>query len=430
MHRLRTATRVFQGDVRHLPRVVLLTIASFSLFNFSWGFADPFFSVYLSGFSSHYAAVGLFNMLSTLMALLVLVPLGNLLDRVAHGPLIAAAQIAYVGIGGLYFFAGQTGSLAWLLAALLLNGVFGAVVWTGSAATVRQHATARNAGLAFGFFVSARQLAWTLGLGVALLFVWRYPIHYIFLPVILFPLLASLIMPRSGDGHRQPLGQAVRELVCQDKFILPFLRRLTQFNSESWMLFGLLFFFYALPHICFAYVTLYAATHGYSLIEVGMLVLVMNLPFVFSFFAAEISDRSERLRNVIIGCGISALGLAALSIGLDQRLALYGFAALVMVGFSILLPSISGVLTVLTPAAHRGTGSAMFDLVVFGSVVVFSPLIGYGIDAFGWEATFLFAGLFFGAVTLLVAAVQSVFRRRNLLWRVNHPHAKREPYIV
>lgn len=430
MQKILTVLHVLKGDFRRLPRVIIFTVASVSIYNFGWGFADPFLPIYFSQFASDYTVIGFFQTAMTAAAVIILIPLGDLLDRTNHQRLMIGAKIGYVIVCLAYFFAGQWQSLPLLLFALIINGFLWPFVWTSTAATIRDYSTQKDASLAFGFYLGARQIAWVAGLAIALIVVDAFPIHYIFLFTVTFVLCSIPFNRNQPDKHHQPVFQALREIIFTDKLVHRIWEDVKSFNLEMWLMYTLFFLTGVIPLISLTFIPLYAASIGFSVVKIGLLVLVMNIPFLLSFLAAELADHSERLRNILVGLGISAVALGLLSLWREADWHIFFFAFLLMAGYAIALPSISSIVTVLTPKKYVGTGSALVDIVLALSTVVFAPIVGQLIDRFSWTHALLYCALFIGVVVLCTALVQIYFKRINMLYHINHPKSKRDPYIL
>ncbi|MFH1426343.1 MAG: MFS transporter [Candidatus Kerfeldbacteria bacterium] len=425
-----TMYNILKGDIRHLPPVIVFTVISISVYQFGWGFADPFFSLYLGEFSSKYAVIGLFITLATVMGFIALIPLGALLDRISHHKIINFAKLTYIFIGLAYFCAGEFRSIPILVVALLLNGAFSAMVWTGTAATIRGKSTEKNSGLSFGFYVTANRIMYALGLGLALWVVGRFPIHYIFIPVIIFPAFSILLSQNRDEAGKQTVRAALKALIVEDKIVGRVYNDVKQFNAEMWAMYAMFFCSYAIIPMAFSFIPLYALSLGYNIVEVGLITLVMNIPFLFSFISAEIADRSERLRNIIIGLGISSISLALLSIWHTNDWMLFAMSFLLVAGYSIILPSLSSVITVMTPKKFMGTSSAMIDMTMFGAMMVFPPFIGELIDGRGWDIAFMVIGLYLGILVIMTLFFQLVFKRRNIRYHHENPETKKNPYVL
>jgi len=413
-----------------LPTSIKWTVASIAVYNLGWGFADPFFSLYLSNFSDNYSIIGFYITLQSLIGAVMLIPLGDLLDRVRHSVIINTSKFGYIFVGAGYFLAGYWQSTLILVISLLLNGAFAAGVWSGTQATLRDNSTPKDSAITFGFYTTARQLTWIIGLVMGLWVIDRYPIYYIFIPVIVLPIVSILLGRKVKPKHFEPLASALKDIVFKDKLIVRFFRELRGFRPEMWLMFFFFFSSFLIPVFATSFIPLYAQSQGYSFKEIGLLVLVMNTPYLFSFIAAEVADHSERFRNIMIGFGISALAIAGLSIWHYQSWQFIALAFCFMSGYAIMFPSISGVASMLTPKKDTGTSTAAIDLIIFMSAVALSPLLGFFIDATGWRGTFLIISLILACLMIVTVIVHHIFVVRNQIFVTDHPEDKHKPYIL
>lgn len=430
MSRLMNMFQILRGDVRHLPPVIIFTVLSTAVYNFGWGFADPFMSIYFAEFSYDYAMIGWLQTLTMVVSVAMLVPVGDLLDRVNHQWLMIGAKIGYAVVGLLYFCAGEWHSVPLLIAARILNGALIPFVWTSAVATIRDYSTKKNASLAYGFYITASQLAFCFGLAIALWVVWKFPIHYIFIPVIFFPVISILFNRHQKDRHAEPLGQALKDIIFTDKLFFRFLHELKHFSRELWAMYGLLFLLAIINMIAITYVSLYAISRGFTFVETGVLLLVMTLPYFFSFLSAELADRTERIRNTVIGIAISTIALFCFAIGVRSDWQIFASGFILVVGYAIALPSVGSMIDVMTPKKVNGRGAALTDMMFFMSVVCFAPIVGWLIDRGGWEYMFLSAACFFVIVLIWTLWLRYQFRKKNVAYHKQHPNAKNNPYII
>jgi len=431
MHRFSTFVNILRGDAKRLPRILVLTILSIGIYNFGWGFADPFFSLYVSQFTTQYTVIGFCSSLMSVLTIVLLFMVGPLLDRCRHQTLIDAAKVGYFFVGLFYFLAGQWHSLTMLLIAIILNGALIPMVWTSTLATLEKYTDEKDTTLTFGLYASVRQLMWGCGLAVSLLVVWKFPLHYIYIPVMIFPLLSILVTRHVKEEGVQPFFAALKAVVVEDRVLVRMIRELRLFATELRWAFVLTLFTYIVYMIGMTYVPLYAMAQGYTHVQTGLLLLVMGSPFFVSFLTAEMADHSERFRNIIVGLIVSSIalgGLAQWGQGTGWHLFACGF--LLMAGFAIIEPSLSAIVTMLTPKKESGTSSAVMGCMVFLSVVVFSPVMGFLIDGYGWQKTFIVCALFCFCLALLTSAIRRQFKKKNLLYRLHHPHDAHNPYVL
>lgn len=418
-----------RGDLNHIRRAAVLTIVSIAVYNFGWGFADPYFSIYLSGFGDNYALIGLFQTVLLVITVITLIPAGELLDRTSHRTLVNGAKWLYVFVGSGYIIAGITHSTPVLLMTLVLNGLLIPFVWTGTSATLRTFVTKKDATLLYGLFMAARQVAFALGLLFSLLIISRFPIYYIYFPVICFIVLSIPLFPKD-KRPRERLLPALRDIVIRDKIFLQFFRTLRHFPRELWWMELLLVLVSVIEVVALVYLPLFALEQGFSLMHVGLLLVVMNIPYLLSFIPAEIADHTERLRLFIVGTLIAAAALVTLVLWHTAWWQLALGAILLTLGQSIAIPAASAVAAVVTPRRHGGVTSALLDSDTYIDYIIFAPLIGVLVDAVGWNKTLLLIAGLLLFVAILAGAIRVLFLRRNHLFHALHPKSHNKPYVV
>lgn len=428
-HKWSTLVSIMRGDLRHVSRLVFMTIASIAVYNMGWGFADPYFSVYLSIFGDNYALIGLFQTVLLVITVITLIPAGELLDRTSHRTLVNGAKRLYVLVGSGYIIAGVTQSTPLLLVTLALNGLLIPFVWTGTSASLRMAVTKKNATLIYGLFITARQVAFALGLLLSLVVVDRFPIYTIYFPVIFFILLSIPLFPKDKQP-REPLFRALREIVVRDKVFLKFFRTVRKFPSELWCVESLVLLVSVVEVVALLYIPLFALEQGFSILQVGLLLVVMNIPYLLSFIPAEIADHTERLRLFIIGTLVAAVALVSLVFWHEEWWHIALAAAGLTIGQGIAVPAASAVAAVVTPKRNAGIASALLDSDTFIAFIVFAPLIGVLIDAMGWDKMLLVVAVLLILVAVLATVFRALFLRRNHMFHALHPKSNKNPYIV
>jgi MFS family permease len=401
------------------------------VYNFGWGFADPFLSLYLKEFTDQYTVIGfLFSLMSVVMISMLFI-VGPLLDRCRHQTLIDGAKVGYFFVGLLYFLAGEWSSLSLLVVAIILNGALVPLVWTGTLSTLEEYSNERDTTLAFGLYATTRQVLWGAGLAISLWVVWQFPLHYIFIPVMIFPLVSILVTRKIQEKNTQSFFSALRSVIVQDRILLRTIRELKLFGTELRWAFLLVPLCYVIYMLGMTYIPLYAQSNGYNHVETGFLILIMTIPFAFSFLTAEIADHSERFRNIVIGALVASVALFGVAVwGGNASWYLFGWAFLLMAGFAMIEPSLSAIISMLAPKRESGTSSEVIDLMTFGSVTLFSPLMGFLADGFGWERAFLAGSVFCLLLAILTFAIRLHFKKENLLYRLHNPHEKHNPFVL
>ncbi len=424
-HRTHQLWSILRGDIHHLPRIVLQTVAGVAVFNIGWGFADPFFSLYLSNFADNYQLVGWFGSLSTLAAVLILLPLGVLLERVSMARLSRIARFGYIVVAGLYFLAGALHYTPLLLVALVCNGLLIPLFWTTSETILHQAATGHNASLAMGLYFTARQVAWVSGLALGLWLIDALPLQYMFVPVMVFSALslfvtswwsASPIQKKPSPMKRLTISRQIRDDIAQ-------------FPALLWAVYGLSWASFSIMVMANVFLPLLAVSWGWSLLQVGLLVLVINTPYLLSFIAAELADHTERFAVALCGILLSATACLALASWHTHNLWVLALGASLVLGYTMVAPALNSLVAVLAPPSVMGTASAMMDIMLFGSSMVFGPVIGWLIDRYGWQTTFFTQASWLGLILLAILWIMLYARRRHGIKVLNHPSTRHQPMV-
>lgn len=421
----------FTKEVFSIQKPLRMIIASMAVYMFGWGFADPFISVYLSTFADDYSTIGDYHSYGSIAALFVLFFIAELIERTRADKMLNTIKIAYAFVGLFYFIAGMTQSLQILIPTIIAHGILASSVWSTAGALMREIARPKEVNLTWGLYHASRNLAFVCGIAIALLIVSRLPIYYIFVPIIIFPPVSILFTKNIDSGvQKEPFASAVKDIIVKDKLIMRFLYDLKEMKKEIWFIYFMQFFHNAIYAVMYTFLPLFAVSLGYGIVGIGTLVLISHIPFLLSFVAAEIADSSERMMNIVIGFAISTTGFFLLSVWHSSGIALAVGLFVVMAGVALLAPSIAGMVTMLAPKKASGTSSVMMSYMMFGSSAVMSPVMGRLVDAYDWAQSFAILGSAFILVTMMVIAIRWYFHRQNMIYHINHPKSKKQPYIL
>lgn len=418
--------------VHHMSPLLINTIFAFGIYNFGWGFADPFFGQFLNTFSAHYSMLGFLASVLNGFALLMLIPVGVALESVSHRFMMNFGRFGYIIVASAYVCAGALHSLPLLILALALNGFFLPFVWTSVIAIIGLHTTKKNSSLAFGLHTSVRQLMWAVGLGCALVLLPFFPLYAIFVPVIICSILSlwySYRIPNTESTTQQ-----FRLLWAAFSHPRAIMRRFVvdarTLSRELWVAYGIWFLSYAAYIFVLIFLPLYVVSRGYSLPLAGMLVFVLHLPFIVSMLSSGFARTSERWSMIAIGWMIMAVGFCGLALvhGGLVSIAFWGFV--IMCGYACIEPAIGGIISVLTQAREVGTSSALFDIAQFSSAFLAVPLIGMALDAWSWNAVFFGITLYAAIVCLVIIIIRRALRLADQRFTAEHPHVRKHPYVL
>jgi hypothetical protein len=93
---LTKAFRVFKKDVKKISLGIKLIDFVIFLRTLGWGFADPFFSIFIKTFHESYTAVGGLVSIMSIVSLFTLIPLLRLADKVKDASIMMDGEVFYL----------------------------------------------------------------------------------------------------------------------------------------------------------------------------------------------------------------------------------------------------------------------------------------------------------------------------------------------
>lgn len=424
-------SEVFTRVVRATPIALLNVIVALGIYNFGWGFADPFFSQFLHTFSEHYRVIGLLTAVTNSVTILMVIPVSGLLERISRRQVLDIGRIGYVVVGVLYFCAGLFHSLTILVLALMCNGFFLPFVWTSVIATVEAESTEENASMMYGLYTTTRQLLWACGLLCALFVLPYIHLYALFVPVVIFPLVSFWYSRKVQDPQERASAVEVFSILLSPWMLLKsFCHDLKQFPRELWVTFGMHFFVHMIYTATVIFLPLYVVSQGYSIFLAGVLAFILTTPFIMSMLSSGLPQAAEHWRMAAIGVAITTGGFFGLWLfhGSFQIIALWGLC--IMAGYACVIPALGGIITATTPRSVIGTSSAMIDITEFGAALIAAPTIGTIIDAFSWQNFFFCITAYCGILTLAVIFIRRTLRLADIRFMRSHPHIHKGPYVL
>lgn len=154
----------------------------------------------------------------------------------------------------------------------------------------------------------------------------------------------------------------------------------------------------------FVFVPLFGLSMNFSLTSISLLMAVMYLPFIFSFFFSEIEDRMQRMNVIAMGLFIGALSYALLFLIVKET---WMILLVVMTSFSlaIIRPAYNGAITRLTPRQMLGEVTGFNNLIERLGRILGPILTGFIADVYGLKITFLVIAILafsLGVISLLL----------------------------
>jgi len=391
-------------DYHHIPLGVKLLVFVIFIRALGWGFADPFFPLYLDQFTSDYALIGLLTSIVAFTALLAIIPLMRLSDKVQEHIVIQDGETLYLIVVLSYIFAGIFRNIPLLIFGLALNGVAQTLIVVGVEAYIRKHDGGGKSG-PFGFYISLDFLGWILGMLLAAYTVQYYNLNTMFLFIVPSIFLSFVILPRIHEHGLPSVVTGFRRYLHTRQDFTDLFRDFRSLNPKAFFFLVLAFFDGMIRMFTYVFIPLFAVQLKLGLPAVALLSVAMYLPFVFTYFLSELSDLANRMKVIASSLFIGGGAFVLLYFVVHQWWVI-GLCALISLSFSVLRPAYNGALTRLTPRSKLGEITGIYNFVDRIGRILGPILTGLAADHFGLKITFLFIALATFGLGLLSLALK------------------------
>ena len=405
-------TRV-HSDFGAVPKDVKSLLFGLFVYCIAWGIIDPFLAIFFHQVMGNYSLAGFLYGLFFLIGMGLAIPVGDLADKVNKIKFTAASILAYPLIGLFYFssaFAG-TFALAAVFVARILHGVMG-LFWIMTGGFVRKNSPREQTSATFGLYISVCRLAYVIAplfsIPIILFFgLTDQSINWLFLVLIPFPIISALIIFRIKDQGR-PLPAAVKEVVVKDKVVKKELQDLRQMGFAGIFVVLLGFFLKAIEAIILFLIPLYVASLNLGLVQIAIIFSIINLPYLLSFFFAEIADSWGKINVISLGFLLTAGSLVAIAFIPVTSGAFYVACFVLGLILAFIRPAVNGLITDITPRVNDGEITGLYTTVL--KIGGFVSVLALGIlsDFFGLAFPFLL----FAALILVMSAVTYSIKRK------------------
>ena len=399
-------TRV-EKDFASIPKNVKRLTFGLFIYYLAWGIFDPFFSIYLHGLVGNYSLTGFFYGLFFLSGAILAVPIGDLADKVNRIKYVVVSILTYPVLGLLYFglaFLSSWAFLAVLFFTRVVHGVAG-LFWIMVDGFIRKHSPRKRTSATFGLYITFQKLAFVLAPCfvipfVVFLGVSSSSLHWLALAVIPFPIIATLLIFRIKDSGK-PIVIGVKEVIVKDGVFKKEFRDLGKIGFVGFVSLLLGFFMKAIITITMFLIPLYALSLNFGIVEISILFALVHVPYLLSFFLAELSDWFGKVNLIAIGFVLAALAFFAISFAMEVHAVIFIACLFLGLVLAILQPAINGLVTDITPRVQDGEMSGLFTATLKVSGFLVAILLGVLSDAFGLQFPFLV----FGVLLLMMAAI-------------------------
>jgi len=380
-------------DLKSIPRPLKLLTLALCVYNFGWSIISPFISLYFHSLTINYTEVGLLFAVLPLIHVFLSMPLGELTDKIGRKKMILFALLNYLIIGPIYAFL----KTFWTLVFVRIYNAFSAMlVWIPHGALVRDYSPKRKEAEVIGYSNTFLNFAAIIGnvVGGLLLFsvVKNIALLFLVLPVTSFAtfLLVSGVpetvkSERLSDGIKS-VGKVYNLKKLKKELSEKRIAALAFFNTYGAATVGMV-------------LALFARSMGASLLQIGLIYAIYNLPFTIQFVSGDLADRFGRKKMLISGTVLTTLFFLLLFLT-THIYALFVITLFISLGISISSPVIGAYITDLG-RGHQGETTGFYTSV--SSVASFAAPVFAGVlsDVFSLNAPFLLCSIMFLVATIV-----------------------------
>lgn len=411
-------TRV-QRDLGAIPSGVKTLIFGLFVFMMAWGVLDPFFSIILHQVIRNYSLTGLVYGSFFIVGAVFSAPVGGLADKVNKIRFTVFSILLYPFLGLFYlasFFFPVALAFIVLLFARIIHGTC-SLFWVMAESFIRKNSPKGETSATFGLYVTFQKLAFVLApliiIPLVLFFGLDFQnLHWLLLALFPFSIAAALVISRVKDAG-EPLMQGVEELVSKDRVFKKELEDLKSIGIVGYLCLTLAFFMRSLESILVFLVPLYALSIELGIIEISLLFGAICLPFLLSFFLAELSDKFGKANTICLGFLCAAVTLLTIVFSEPSHLVLIVACFFLGLLLAVLQPAINGLITDITPRVNDGEITGLYMAVIMISGFLSAVTIGMLSDLF--SLTFPFMAL---AVILIGLALSTFALKSRIVVRI------------
>ncbi len=376
------------NDVKKIPTGVKLIVLVIFLRMLGWGFVDPFFSIFLKEFSGSYTVIGALEALLGAVSLISIIPIMRLADKVKDSRIIEDGEILYFFAIVCYMLAGFFRSVPLLIAGLVLNGIGQPLVVVGSESYIRKHDGQSGSSKSFGYYTALNYLGWILGMIMAAFLVTHYSFNNMFLFILPSIILSFFILPKIKESGIASIIMGVRKYFHHVQDLKDIFADVKSLNPKMIFIMIIALFDGIIVMFSYVFIPLFALSINLTLGKIALLMAAMYLPFVFSFFFSEFTDKMKKTSVIAAGLFISAISFVLLSFIVHQ-LWIVVLAAMISLSLAIIRPAYNGIITHMTPRRMMGEITGLNNFVIRIGYIIGPIFTGLIADHFGIKVAFL-----------------------------------------
>ena len=402
-----TSSQKSDSDNHPLPHGIRLLAYARAIRWVGWGFGEALIPVFIVSFSHTFAQMGLFSSTVKLAALISLPVIGMMADRMPAKHLVLASLVLYPLVGINYFLAGSLVSAVFIVLARAINGVTWELENVGIETYYRRTAHHTKIATLFGYLDTWSNAAWIFAALVGMGLVSFIPIHYLFLGISPFALVAYLIVKRAPHDKvgispphiKQPFFYSYGKVISEWR----------TWNVQLRLLSALVLFSSIISALTDFFIPIEAYLNGANLPMVVLLAIFGAIPALFGYNLGRLADIRSKTKLISYGLLIVAITMCGVVIFPQYwfKLGAIFVMGIVMELFSVIKGSL---VTTLGPSETYGIrGSAFESIVTFGDLAA-PLLLGIAMDVLGFSnllATIAGISISFGFIYYLKQKIET-----------------------
>lgn len=392
-----------RADRKHIPEMIKrMSLMMFLFVLGRWMGGDVFFSVYVDMISPNALLVSVMGAVLAIVKMVFSLAMGNMSTKADFAKMVRWGKRVYVICGVLFAAAGFFRSPAFLVIAVIFNGVGSAMLFTVYQYYFRQHSNGHNRYAVLGLMYTSINGAYVIGALIASLLVLVMPLRSMYLFISLFALVSLWWWKRLEDDVNPLAKSMTRRIGLWRQMMYELLSGQSYHHSlHLFRTYGLSFasrlglvsLLNASDYVWFLFVPLLAVANDFSLSEIATLFAVMRVPAMLSYFIGDWEDKLPYQRVMLVWLG--GLALCFVWISLVDHFGVLMIIGVVM-GFLITLlrPILVG--NVLAEANEHDAGIAAGTMAIFARLgeIVWSLLFGLLVTFVSMQGAFVvFAGI-------------------------------------
>jgi MFS family permease len=411
----------FIKDYREIPLSVRQACINLAIFVAGWGLGtDTYYSLYIKTIVDDLFLIGLFSAILAFVKLLMTLPVGEMDGRVDERKMLRLGKIIYAISGVLYFISGQLRSPILLLVTLVINGIANPMVFATTQSYIRQHSSQKNSCRVFGLYNAALGVTLVGGSLIVAPIAKYMELHWFYIAVIFFSLVSIPLDRKLPEKHKKPLLKEFKRVFFKENIYKKIILDLKNYNLDVYFMLFVIFIWGLLDYVGFIFVPVLALQYNLSLAQIAMLFAFMRIPYLISFFFADVADKKERM--AVLGASITIAGIL-----LGILASVNGFTPIILTSIGIALclaimrAVAAGVLTNLIMPKQRSEITGVQCFLARGGSILGSLTFGLVSSLIGIPFSFGILAIIVGLTGIVAFAMRQHQKNRGVLPHLNIP---------